>query len=231
MSVGRSAARHGAARSGKCCHRVVSPRTIMDLRTVLGSVLHSAVSQELIDRNVAQLVQIPKQRRRRLVPWTSEEARRFLESARCSSDPLYAGYVLVLVLGLRKGEVLGGEREAAGETWQQTNETPLLVFTGRYGSLGLILVALGFVSGSCKTSTGPATPTPGSRTPPVASTALPREGHQPCRFPVRQCDPMRGRLLGRSSGRVAANGSPCASPVLVVGMVRPSPLLFHPTDQ
>ena len=41
------------------------------------------------------------------MPWTSEEARRFLESERSDSDPLYAAYVLVLVLGLRKGEVLG----------------------------------------------------------------------------------------------------------------------------
>ena len=187
------ARRHGTVlRDRECCHRVASPRTIKDIRAVLRSALHSAVSQELIDRNVAQLVQIPKQRRRRPVPWTSEEARRFLESARSSSDPLYAAYVLVLVLGLRRGEVLGlsweavnfeegtlvpdhqlqrvrrsllyretkteasdawlpmpdivaaalmirrtqqdGEREAAGEIWQQTNDMPSLVFTGRYGT-------------------------------------------------------------------------------------------------
>jgi integrase len=142
--------------------------------------------------HVAQLVQIPKQRKRKLVPWTSEEARRFLESARSDSDPLYAAYVLVLVLGLRKGEVLGlaweavnfehctlvpdhqlqrvrrsllyretkteasdawlpmpdivaaaltirrtqqdREREIAGEIWQQTNDMPSLIFTGRYGT-------------------------------------------------------------------------------------------------
>ena len=39
--------------------------------------------------------------------WSSDEARRFLESARADHDPFYAAYVLVLVLGLRKGEVLG----------------------------------------------------------------------------------------------------------------------------
>jgi integrase len=39
--------------------------------------------------------------------WTSEEARRFLESAREAGDPLYAAFVLILVLGFRKGEVLG----------------------------------------------------------------------------------------------------------------------------
>ena len=56
---------------------------------------------------VAALVKSPKQRRRKIVPWSSEEARRFLESARADDDPLYAAYVLVLVLGMRKGEVLG----------------------------------------------------------------------------------------------------------------------------
>jgi integrase len=39
--------------------------------------------------------------------WSSEEARRFLESAMTDRDPLYAAYMLVLVLGLRKREVLG----------------------------------------------------------------------------------------------------------------------------
>ena len=98
--------------TGECCHRVASPRTIKDVRAVLRSALHSAVRQELINRNVAQLVQIPKQRKRKILPWTSEEARRFLESAGADSDPLYAAYVLVLVLGLRKGEVLGLAWEA-----------------------------------------------------------------------------------------------------------------------
>ena len=39
--------------------------------------------------------------------WSVDEARAFLESARTGNDPLYAEYVLVLVLGLRRGEVLG----------------------------------------------------------------------------------------------------------------------------
>ncbi|HZA31520.1 MAG TPA: hypothetical protein VE462_08395 [Propionibacteriaceae bacterium] len=46
------------------------------------------------------------------MPWSSEEARRFLESARADRDVMYAAYVLILVLGLRKGEVLGLRWEA-----------------------------------------------------------------------------------------------------------------------
>jgi integrase len=39
--------------------------------------------------------------------WSSEEARRFLESVRDADHYLYAAFVLVLARGLRKGEVLG----------------------------------------------------------------------------------------------------------------------------
>jgi integrase len=43
----------------------------------------------------------------RVKPWTAEEARQFLELAKQDRDPLYAAYVLILVMGLRKGEVVG----------------------------------------------------------------------------------------------------------------------------
>jgi integrase len=92
---------------GECCHSNASPRTIKDLRTVLRSALSTAMSDELIDKNVAALVKAPKIRQRKVVAWSSEEARQFLESARADGDSLYAVYVLILVLGLRKGEVLG----------------------------------------------------------------------------------------------------------------------------
>ena len=39
--------------------------------------------------------------------WSNEEARAVLKAAHDGDDYLYAAYVLVLVLGLRKGEVLG----------------------------------------------------------------------------------------------------------------------------
>ncbi len=74
---------------------------------MLRSALSHAMTEELISRNVAALVKLPSIRRRKGQAWTTEEARRFLESARRDGDPYYAAYVLVLVLGLRKGEVLG----------------------------------------------------------------------------------------------------------------------------
>ncbi|TDC01432.1 site-specific integrase [Micromonospora fluostatini] len=110
---------------GRCCGDTPSARTVKDVRGVLRSALNHAATEELVTRNAAALVKPPPVRRRKGRAWTSDEARRFLESARADRDPLYAAYVLILVLGLRKGEVLGLTEEAvdlaAGELsigWQ-----------------------------------------------------------------------------------------------------------------
>ena len=103
----RDPARTKCCAKGECCRSYPSGRTIKDLRGVLRSALSSAMTEELVSRNVATMVKAPRLRPRKIVPWSSEEARRFLESARNDGDSFYAVFVLVLVLGLRKGEVLG----------------------------------------------------------------------------------------------------------------------------
>ena len=90
-----------------CCRQIASERTIRDAWTILCSALTNAVTEELIPKNVAGLLHVSKPRKRKVKPWTVDEARRFLESAKRDRDPLYAAYVLVLVLGLRKGEIVG----------------------------------------------------------------------------------------------------------------------------
>jgi len=92
---------------GRCCDDLPSPRTVKDIRDTLRAALGRAAVEELVTKNVAGLVKLPAARRRKGKSWTSDEARAFLESARADGDPLYTAYVLVLVLGLRKGEVLG----------------------------------------------------------------------------------------------------------------------------
>jgi integrase len=92
---------------GACCKRYPSARTRKDIRTVLRAALSCAITDELISRNVARMVKTPAGRSRKRKAWTSDEARTFLEAATAAGDPMYAAYVLVLVLGLRKGEVLG----------------------------------------------------------------------------------------------------------------------------
>ena len=62
-----------------------------------------------MSRNVAAFAKVPSppRRRRKGSVWSVEEASRFLASARDDDDPFYAAYVLILVSGLRKGEVIG----------------------------------------------------------------------------------------------------------------------------
>ena len=91
----------------QCCHQVASEWTVHQAWTVLRSMLSETIREELVSRNVAGLVRVPMPRAGKRVMWTVEEARRFLESARADGDPMYAGYVLLLILGLRRGELLG----------------------------------------------------------------------------------------------------------------------------
>jgi integrase len=70
----------------------------------------NAASQRVAERagfTREGLLHVSKPRKRKVKPWTVDEARRFLESAKRDRDPLYAAYVLILVLGLRKGEIVG----------------------------------------------------------------------------------------------------------------------------
>jgi len=90
-----------------CCHQVASEWTVHQAYTVLRGALSEAVRQDLVKRNVASLVRVRVPRPVRQLVWSVEDARTFLDSAKHDDDPLFAGYVLLLVLGLRRGEVLG----------------------------------------------------------------------------------------------------------------------------
>lgn len=91
----------------ECCNALLSARTLGDIRACLRSALSHAIESEMITKNVAKLIKVPHIRKPKRRRWSSEQARTFLESARDDEDPLYAAYMLVLVMGLRKGEVLG----------------------------------------------------------------------------------------------------------------------------
>lgn len=92
---------------GRCCHQYPSDSTVHQAWRVLRAALSAAVRDQLLYRNVAALVRMPVPRTDRARIWTAAEATRFLESASADDDALYAAYVLLLVLGLRRGEVLG----------------------------------------------------------------------------------------------------------------------------
>ncbi|NBE56086.1 tyrosine-type recombinase/integrase [Streptomyces sp. YC537] len=92
---------------GGCCESYPSRRVIQGSRDALRAALTHAVTEEEIPKNVAALVKVPKPRRQRIKPWSVAEAGRFLADAAARDDHLFATWVLVLCLGLRRGEVLG----------------------------------------------------------------------------------------------------------------------------
>ena len=82
-----------------------SIRKVQIMRTVLSAALTRAIREELISRNVARHAELPQWRPKSIRPWTVNEARSFLVA--CQSHYLYAAFVLLLLYGLRRGEVLG----------------------------------------------------------------------------------------------------------------------------
>ncbi|UFQ16742.1 MULTISPECIES: site-specific integrase [Streptomyces] len=103
----RAPARRKCCAVGGCCEAYPSRRVIQASRDALRAALTHAVSEEEISKNVASLVKVPKPRRRRIKPWSVAEAGQFLTDAAARDDHLFAAWMLVLCLGLRRGEVLG----------------------------------------------------------------------------------------------------------------------------
>lgn len=82
-----------------------SARVVEVVRTTLSAALTRAMREEILMRNVARLVEIPKSIPAEVEPWTTEEARTYLAAAK--KHVLYAALLIPLLYGLRLGEVLG----------------------------------------------------------------------------------------------------------------------------
>lgn len=83
----------------------LSARTIAYCHAVLRKALADAVDDELIGRNVCLLVDAPSVDKMEFKPLTKEEAARLLAEA--AEDRLWSYWIVLLALGLRRGEGLG----------------------------------------------------------------------------------------------------------------------------
>ena len=72
---------------------------------VLVNCLNCAMREELIFRNVAQLVKKPKHTRKETVIWLANQAELFLETVK--NHPKYIAFVLFFICGMRRGEIIG----------------------------------------------------------------------------------------------------------------------------
>jgi integrase len=80
-------------------------RTLLECVRVLSASLNCAMREELIFRNVVQLVEKPRYKSRETVIWTAEQAAFFLRYTK--DHPQHIAFLLFLTYGLRRGEALG----------------------------------------------------------------------------------------------------------------------------
>ena len=83
----------------------LSATTVHHIHAVLHTALAAALRQAVVQRNVADLVEKPRMRRRQMTTWTPEQARAFLAAA--ADDRLYALYVVGLSTAMRQAELFG----------------------------------------------------------------------------------------------------------------------------
>ena len=83
----------------------LSPTTVRYINLIIKGALRQAVNNRMISENVTDGVVLPKKRKVEITPLTREEVIRFLEVAK--GDRLYTLYLLEMMTGLRRGEILG----------------------------------------------------------------------------------------------------------------------------
>ncbi len=86
-------------------HKGLSEHTVEAVYKALNTALAQAVRWQLIPSNPVQNVKRPPRPRPKRRVWDREQARRFLEVTR--RDRLYALYLIAILTGLRRGELLG----------------------------------------------------------------------------------------------------------------------------
>jgi integrase len=93
-------------RKDKTVHgKALSARYVQNVFEVLRGALNNAVREELIGRNVAKLVKAPSRDHFEVRAMPEGEARRFLRHV--TTHWLHALWLIMIMTGLRKGEVLG----------------------------------------------------------------------------------------------------------------------------
>ncbi|MBM7702850.1 tyrosine-type recombinase/integrase [Metabacillus iocasae] len=83
----------------------LSSSTIKKIHEIIRNSLEHAVDFELVPKNVALKVKLPKANKKEMTVWNEDEVNQFLKVAR--EDPSYIVFHLALTTGMRQGEVLG----------------------------------------------------------------------------------------------------------------------------
>ncbi|KPV41987.1 site-specific integrase [Alicyclobacillus ferrooxydans] len=90
-------------RSGE---KPLSNRSIQFAHTLIHEALDRAVKWGLVSRNVADAVDAPRPDRSKGTTWTVEQTMTFLRDNKKQEPRYYVGFVLAIMTGMRKGEIL-----------------------------------------------------------------------------------------------------------------------------
>ncbi|MEO8287123.1 MAG: tyrosine-type recombinase/integrase [Chloroflexota bacterium] len=83
----------------------LSPTTVNMIHAVLHRALAQAMRWGLLNRNVTELVDLPREATPEYITWNEAQVNTFLSTAQ--GDPLEAFWRLALLTGMRRGEMLG----------------------------------------------------------------------------------------------------------------------------
>jgi integrase len=82
----------------------LSARSVLGIRILLAAAWKQAMRWQLVPRNVAELVNVPRVENQEMRVLSPEQARTFLTA--CRGEPLFPLWLLALSSGLRRGEML-----------------------------------------------------------------------------------------------------------------------------
>lgn len=85
----------------------LSPKTVRNINLMMHKTLKKANELDLIPKNYAEYVQLPRCRKPKIRVLTHSEHMRLLTALQHSEEPLRFGAYLSLVTGMRLGEILG----------------------------------------------------------------------------------------------------------------------------
>ncbi|MGW5922338.1 tyrosine-type recombinase/integrase [Nocardia fluminea] len=111
-----------------------SASKIRQIRIVLSAALTRAMREEIVVRNVARLVILPKYKQTRGQAWTTTELARFLSVA--TDHTLYPAFLIIGLYGLRRGEALGLRWSDIDWDIQQIHVQQQLLFLNNYFMIG-----------------------------------------------------------------------------------------------
>jgi len=83
----------------------LSSATVKKIYNIIRNSLEYAVDFELISKNPAEKIKLPKASHKEMTVWNEDEVNRFLDLAK--EDPLFIVFHLALSTGMRQGEILG----------------------------------------------------------------------------------------------------------------------------